>query len=182
MRRHGGIARSLGVWSTVVVLGLVGAACGSDGSGKSATPNSPGGETTTTIPKTKYPAGFSVTKRLYLRKVDVLCVKAHAERLLLQQRTYRALGKDRTPRQEADAQINTLMPMRRERIAAMRAVTPPAGDEQTVALIFNAADKAYDEWTRLLKTDPAAENPNGNFRHRAWSYGFRQCDKKAYAL
>ena len=86
-------------------------------------------------------------------------------------------------RRPSDAEIrafgtDVVIPRLREQIADLRALTPPTGDEQEVAAIYDAAEAGIEK----LAADPALFNDEGavtrelNQAERlARSYGFFDC-------
>jgi hypothetical protein len=86
-------------------------------------------------------------------------------------------------RRPANAEIrafgeDVVIPRLREQLAELRALTPPAGDERRIAVVYDTAETGIDE----LAADPARFNDEGSVaralsraRGAARSYGFFDC-------
>ena len=175
--RGGRLSTRAGVLPALFVLALAG--CGGDD----------GGDGVTTDADVLVPS-----KRDYIVQADTICaqseqgVESEAEVAL-------GIGADdfevassgeivfKAGRRPSDAEIrafgtDTVVPRLREQIADLRALTPPTGDEQEVARIYDAAEAGIEK----LAADPSLFNDQGavarelNQAERlARSYGFFNC-------
>jgi hypothetical protein len=157
---------------------MVAAGCGGDD----------GGEVTTD------PAALVPSKRDYIVQADTICSGADQA---IQTEAEVRLGIDAndfhlTPagevvflpgRRPADARVRrfgegVVIPTLREQLADLRALTPPAGDEATVAAIYDRAERGVDR----LAAEPALFNNSDTVRRALTEarrlgreYGFFNC-------
>ena len=134
------------------------------------------------------------SKRDYIVQADTICaqseqgVQSEAEvsfGIWAQDFTVAPSGKIifKAGRRPSDAEIqefgtDVVIPRLREQVADVRALTPPSGDEQAVAEIYDTAERGIDK----LAADPAQFNDEGavssalnQARRLARSYGFFDC-------
>jgi hypothetical protein len=159
--------------SLAVALG----ACGSDG-----------GEVTTDVDE------LVPSKRDYIVQADTICAGAEQA---IENELEAGLGIDpndfrllpsgeivfKPGRRPSDARIQSfgtevVIPTMREQLADLRALTPPSGDEQAVAAIYDQAQSGLDR----LAADPALFNDQGAVRRALTEarrlgrqYGFFEC-------
>lgn len=164
--------------SCALVLGAL-AGCGGDD----------GGSTVTTDAEALAPS-----KRDYIVQADTICAQSEQGLQSEAEVSFGISAQDFTVapngrivfkagRRPSDAQIQrfgteVVIPRSREQVADLRALTPPSGDEQVVAEIYDTAEKGIDE----LAADPAQFNDEGavssalnKARRLARSYGFFDC-------
>ena len=134
------------------------------------------------------------SKRDYIVQADTVCsrqaqvIETEAEVSLgIDSKDFRALPSGeivfkpgRRPSPERIEQFGTevVIPAFREQLAGLRALTPPRGDEEKVAKIYDAAERGVDR----LAAAPAAFNDDGAVRRALTEaqglgrrYGFYTC-------
>jgi hypothetical protein len=134
------------------------------------------------------------SKRDYIVKADTVC--ARQEQLIeteaevglgIDANDFRVLpsgeivfkpGRRPSPQRIERFGTEVVIPSLREQLADLRALTPPTGDEATVAAIYDAAEQGIEE----LAADPAQFNDQGAVRRSlttarqlARRYGFFEC-------
>ncbi|MGH2957911.1 MAG: hypothetical protein ACRDL6_13070 [Solirubrobacterales bacterium] len=140
------------------------------------------------------PEGLVPSKLDYISQADGLCAFYESRVEQLGRQRFGLTAKDfkvlpsgrivfRPGRRPSDAEIEqfvagTAVPNLREQLEELRALTPPRGDEQRVAAIFDAAERAVDG----LEADPQAFADDAAVRRlfapaRAAGrrYGMREC-------
>ncbi|MDP9189002.1 MAG: hypothetical protein M3O25_07110 [Actinomycetota bacterium] len=145
------------VLALALTLGLVAAGCGDDDDGD-------GAETGGAEP---------LSKQEFIAQADAICaqgdaaIDAEGERFSGQENALEALVR------------TVIVPMTREQVAQIRALTPPAGDEQQITEILDQLDEGLDE----LNADPnLVAVPDGPAtilaaRALAGAYGFQSCNR-----
>ncbi len=112
-----------------------------------------------------------VTKPQYILRGDEICAEGERELRKAATRIGRAPGDSEVERVVRD----TVIPVIAERIDRLRALEPPAGDEQEVDRIFDAAEQALER----VEADPAlaeqADQVFGGTSRLANAYGFDSC-------
>jgi len=134
------------------------------------------------------------SKRDYIVQADTICAR---QEQLIQTEAEVGLGIDandfevlpsgeivfkpgRRPSPERTQRFGTevVIPSLREQLVDLRALTPPTGDEQAVAAIYDTAERGVDR----LDADPAAFNDSGAVRRALTEarklgrrYGFYEC-------
>ena len=112
-----------------------------------------------------------VTKPQYLAEGDEICAQAERDLRDAAARVGRAASDGEVERLAREAVI----PVVERRIARLRALEPPPGDEEEVDAILDAADEALDR----LRADPLlaerADQLFGQAGRLAADYGFEDC-------
>jgi hypothetical protein len=110
------------------------------------------------------------TKAEYIAEADAICRDGQAE--------FEAIVKDlpnSVDAPESQAAItDEIVPLYRDEIEQLRSLTPPEGDEETTAAIFDAVENGLDE----VEADPSALDQAGTFEEAntlANDYGFEVC-------
>ena len=134
------------------------------------------------------------SKRDYIVQADTICANVQQGIETQAEAEFRISSKDFTVtpggeivfkpgRRPSDARIEsfgaeTVVPAFREQVADLRALTPPNGDEATVAAIYDAADRGID----ALQSDPslftdsdAVRAELAEARRLGRAYGFFDC-------
>jgi hypothetical protein len=134
------------------------------------------------------------SKRDYVIQADTICarqeqlIETEAEISLgINANDFRVLpsgeivfkpGRRPSPQRIERFGTEVVLPALREQLADLRGLTPPTGDEATVAAIYDAAEQGVDE----LAADPAAFNDQGAVRRSLTTarqlgrrYGFLEC-------
>ncbi len=134
------------------------------------------------------------SKRDYIVQADTICANVQQGIETQAEVEFRISSKDFTVtpageivfkpgRRPSDAQIEafgaeTVVPAFRDQLADLRALTPPSGDEATVAEIYDAADRGID----ALRADPslfidsdAVRAELAEARRLGRAYGFFDC-------
>ena len=134
------------------------------------------------------------SKRDYIVQADTICANAQQGIETEAEAEFKISSEDFTVtpageivfkpgRRPSDAQIErfgaeTVVPVFREQLADLRALTPPSGDEATVAEIYDAADRGVD----ALRADPslftdsdAVRAELADARRLGRAYGFFDC-------
>ena len=112
-----------------------------------------------------------VTKPQYIAEGDAIC--AEAERDL--RRAGAKLGRAPSAAELDRVVDRTVVPVVRQRIARLRALEPPPGDEAEVAAIYDAAEEGL---ARIEARPALAERPDQVFSRTsrlAREYGFEEC-------
>ncbi len=117
-----------------------------------------------------------VTKPRYIADGDQICRDAEKElRAAAREIGSSARGSDASLDEVERTARETVIPVVRERIADLRQLEPPPGDEQEVEEIYQAADEALAR----IEADPAlADRADQVFRDAsrlASAYGFQDC-------
>ncbi|MDX6622181.1 MAG: hypothetical protein QOE75_113 [Solirubrobacterales bacterium] len=155
------ITISIGL-SAIVVL-LVG--CGGDGGGDPTADSS--------LSDTEAPA---LSKAEFIERGDEIC-KRTDRRQAARYKVYRAENGEDTSKQGQEALVTEIgLPTIREEIEELRALGAPAGDEQAVEAILDAAEAAADE----AEADPGSvletsASPFDEVDAMAEAYGFKAC-------
>lgn len=129
------------------------------------------------------PAPAQVTKPQYIAAGDEICAEGDRELAREGKRTLRQLGSEDPAGGEVERFAEeTVIPVTEMRIADLRALEPPAGDEQQVAEIFDAAERSLDE----IRDDPSliekAEQVFEPASRLAAAYGFMDCAGRGSAI
>jgi hypothetical protein len=130
-------------------------------------------ETTTTVADNTTVKGS--TKAAFIAQADALCKTAQAK--------INALPID--PNASASvvgaALLEQGVPIQRQLMKDVRALTPPTGDEAEVTAIFDKASDAIENLAQDLAADPAAalsgDDPFAEANAAAAEYGFVECSK-----
>jgi hypothetical protein len=113
------------------------------------------------------------TKAEYIRQADAICTKGNAEL----QTAAKPFGDDPSEKQIKDFGLQIFIPNLEGQVAELRALKPPKGDDDTVKLIWDTAQKGLDR----LKKDPeefVREGTPALFQKThalTTAYGFKVC-------
>jgi hypothetical protein len=160
------------VLALVLAAGLIAAGCGDDDDETTAASV----PTTTTSGATGATGatGEALTKDEFIKQADAIC--ASGDKTINE--AFDALGPGEPSGQEQEQVItDTVVPEVQGEIDGIRALTPPAGDEEEVGAILDAAQSAVDE----VKADPSllteqnAEDPFKEANQLAKEYGLKEC-------
>jgi hypothetical protein len=117
-----------------------------------------------------------VTKPRYVSDGDQICRDAERRlRVVGREVAQDARGGDPAADDVARAAEESVVPIVRDRIADLRALEPPPGDEEEVDRIYDAADEAL---ARIEEDPQLAERADEVFREAsrlASEYGFQDC-------
>ncbi len=109
-------------------------------------------------------------KATYVAEADAICAAGRS--------TIEAIVQDLPAEIEAPesqaAITDEIVPLYRDQVARLRALTPPEGDEEKVAAIYDAVDSAVD----TAEADPKAlgqADPFTEANRLAVEYGFEAC-------
>jgi len=110
------------------------------------------------------------TKAAYIVKADAICTAGQTD--------FEAIVQDlpgdiEAPESQA-AIVDAIVPLYRDQIEQLRALTPPEGDEETTATIYDAVDEATD----VIEENPSALGPDNLFDEAntlATDYGLQVC-------
>lgn len=110
------------------------------------------------------------TKSAYITEGDAICTASQTE--------FEAIVKDlpndvEAPESQA-AITDEVVPLYRDQIEQLRALTPPEGDEEATTEIYDSVDQALD----TIEADPSALDDAGTFEEAntlAIDYGFEAC-------
>jgi hypothetical protein len=146
----------------LLVSGLIAAGCGGGGGDDSSTSSA----STSTGP---------LSKADYIAKGDQICAQGT---LVIGQAGREQFGSSQ-PTQEQAVQFGqaTVVPSLEDTLAKLRALEPPAADQETTSAIYDALEQGIDK----LKQDPnlfVATGSGGVFdqaNQLAQAYGFKQC-------
>jgi hypothetical protein len=137
--------------AAMTAIGLVAAGCGG---GSSSTTTAATGATGATGAQ-----GAALTKSEFLAKGNAICKKGNQAINKAAHQTFGPRGSGQKPSQSElhDFATKTLIPNIQEQITAIKALTPPSGDEAQVTKITDDAQAALDK----AKQDPSALTGNG---------------------
>jgi hypothetical protein len=146
----------------LLVSGLIAAGCGGGGGDDSSTSSA----STSTGP---------LSKADYIAKGDQICAQGT---LVIGQAGREQFGSSQ-PTQEQAVHFGqaTVVPSLEDTLAKLRALEPPAADQETTSAIYDALEQGIDK----LKQDPnlfVATGSGGVFdqaNQLAQAYGFKQC-------
>lgn len=110
------------------------------------------------------------TKTAYIAEGDAICKTSQTQ--------FEAIVKDlpndvEAPESQA-AISDEVVPLYRDQIEQLRALTPPEGDEDVTAEIYDAAEAGFD----TIEENPSALDDAGTFKEAdalATDYGFEVC-------
>ncbi len=119
------------------------------------------------------PTEAAPTRAAYIAEADAICTAGEADMAAIDEN----LPDDLDPAEARVAAAEEAIAVLRDRVEQLRALTPPEGDEEETAAIFDA----YDEFVELGEEDPgftdvsAAEEAQAKIRNLASDYGFKAC-------
>lgn len=119
------------------------------------------------------PTNAAPTKAAYIAEADAICTADEAEMAAIDEN----LPDDLDSAEARVAGAKEAIAVLRDRVEQLRALTPPEGDEEETAAIF----EAYDEFIELGEENPgfvdesAAEEALTKIRALASDYGFKAC-------
>jgi hypothetical protein len=159
---------------TLMVLGmiavgiaLVAAGCGGDDDDDTAA--------TTTTGATGAAGGAPLSKEQFIAEANAICKQGTKE---LDQAAGEVFGKGQEPSQEEQERFitETALPNTQAQIDAIRALTPPEGDEEQITAILDEAQQELDE----LEQDPGSlteggEDPFADVNRMLREYGITTC-------
>jgi hypothetical protein len=145
--------------ATVLAAGLIAAGCGGD-------------DDDDTAAATPTPGGEPPSKSEFIQEADAICSEGDQEI----DQAAEQLGPGRPSDQELEQfTTGTLVPGIQQQIDDLRALTPPAGDEEEISQFLDSAQQALDE----LEQDPAlllsGDDPFVEVRQFGERYGFEAC-------
>jgi hypothetical protein len=163
--------RSAALLAAALAAGLIAAGCGDDDetTTSAATTTASTGATGATGA-----TGEALTKQEFIKQADQIC--ASGDKTINE--AFNGLGNGQPSDQEFEQVItDTVVPEVQGEIDGIRALTPPAGDEDAVSAILNAAQGALDE----VKDDPSVlqdqqGDPFQEANQLAKDYGLKECD------
>ncbi len=144
----------------LVALAAVGAAlasgCGGGGSSSSTT--------------------AALTKDEFIAKADAICKQGNQDVNAEAKKTF-SQGQQPSQQQVTQFVNDALIPSIQSQVDGIRALTPPAGDEDTINAMLDDVESALDQ----AKQDPASVvSGGGTFakaNQEAQAYGLRECGK-----
>lgn len=140
----------LSIAALLTVAGLFAAGCGGDNDSSSSDP--------------------APTKAAYIVKADAICAADQSDFEAIVQ----DLPGDIEAPESQTAITEEIVPLFRDQIEQLRALTPPDGDEETTAAIYDAVDEA----TNLVEENPSALDQADLFDEAdtlATDYGLKVC-------
>jgi hypothetical protein len=148
--------------SLLLASGLVAAGCGGGGGDDNST--SSGSTTTGTVSKSEY-----------ITKADQICAQGT---LVVGQAGREQFGSSQPSRDQAiQFGQETVVPSLEDTLAKLRALQPPAGEEQKTSAIYDALEsglnKLKDNPDLFVETDTGGAFDQAN--QLAQAYGFKQC-------
>ena len=156
-----------------LAAGLIAAGCGDDDDDTTATTTSTTAAATGATGATG-PTGEPLTKDEFIAQADAICessdkdIEAAAEDLF-------SGGANPGQAEEEAFVTGTLVPGVQQQLDAIRALTPPEGDEDEVNAVLDSAQEGLDE----LEDDPSLlgtpQNPLNESTKLAKEYGFEAC-------
>ena len=163
------LTRITALLALALAAGLIAAGCGDDDDDETtaATTTTEAGATGATGAAT----GEPLTKAEFIKQADAACA-AGDKRI---DAAFRGLGSNEPSDQELEQVVtDTVVPEIQGEIDAIRALTPPEGDEDEIAAILDAAQEALDE----IEQDPSSlanGNPFKEANQLAQDYGLKVC-------
>lgn len=161
------------VLAAVVALGLLAAGCGGGDETTITTSTGASGASGATGA-----AGQPLTKTSFIAQADAICQRGNKEVNAEGKKIFGNLPKGQKPSQQQQESFanDTLIPNIQNQVDAIRALTPPSGDEDQVKAITDAAQQAIDQ----AKSDPSSLFQNGNDPFAkadklATDYGLKVC-------
>jgi hypothetical protein len=165
------LSRIIAVLALALAAALIAAGCGGD----DETTTTAAAPTTTTSGATGATGatGEALTKDEFLKQGNAICAAGNKEI----NAAFNSLGSGQPSQQEAEQTVtDTVVPSIQGQIDDISALTPPAGDEEEVSAILDAAQSALDQ----VKEDPSALTQQGSdpFKEAnqlASEYGLTKC-------
>ena len=110
------------------------------------------------------------TKAAYIEEADAVCASDQSEF----EEIVADLPNDIEAEESQTAITDEIVPLYRDQVEELRAITPPEGDEDTTAAIYDAVDSALD----AIDEDPSALGDASTFEEAnnlATEYGLEVC-------
>ena len=118
--------------------------------------------------------GEALTKDEFIKQADQIC--ADGDKSINE--AFNALGSGQPSQQEQEQVVtDTVVPEIQGEVDGISALTPPAGDEEEVSAILDAAQSAVDQVKEdpSLLTQQGAEDPFNEANQLAKEYGLKVC-------
>ena len=164
------MSRIIGVLALALAAALIAAGCGDD----DETTTTAAAPTTTTSGATGATGatGEALSKDEFIKQADQIC--ADGDKSINE--AFNALGSGEPSQQEQQQVVtDTVVPEIQGEIDGISALTPPAGDEEEVSAILDAAQSAVDQ----TKEDPTlltqGQDPFQEANQLAKEYGLKVC-------
>ena len=152
-----------------LATGLIAAGCGDDDDDTTTTTTS----STTTAGATGATGatGEPLSKEEFIAEADAIC-KAGTKEIQSAGEDFFPEGGSPGQAEEETFTTDVVVPNIQGQVDAIRALTPPEGDEEAVTAILDAAQEAIDE----LEDDPSGQNnPFAEADQLAQDYGLEVC-------
>jgi len=110
------------------------------------------------------------TKAAYIEEADAICAADQAEF----EEITTDLPNDIEAEESQAAITDEILPLYRDQVEALRAITPPEGDEDATSAIYDSVDTALD----AIEEDPSALGDQATFEEAntlATDYGLKVC-------
>jgi len=161
------------VLAAAVSAGLIAAGCGGSSSTTTTVSGASGASGATGA------AGQPLTKVAFIAQADAICERGNKELNAEGKKVFGNLPKGQKPSaaQQQKFITDSVIPNIQNQIDAIRALTPPSGDEDQVKAIVDAAQQALDK----AKADPSAffqggkNDPFAKANKLASDYGLKVC-------